>query len=188
MDRGFSLRHYQRIEAGRSVTLRTIWKLARAFDVRPLVNAVQAVAPHARFLALLDRGGHPQDECDQASRLLTANAVDTFWLQQGELESFWTLDTDFCVRLCELASKAAGVENSSEKIKTSIQSSSASQTAKASTMLEGVLAEIGVRTSKVKLAELALRLMAEESGERPKTALIAELLRALHSKPKPAAS
>ena len=33
MDLGFSLRHYQRIEAGRSVTLRTIWKLARAFDV-----------------------------------------------------------------------------------------------------------------------------------------------------------
>lgn len=35
MDRGFSLRHYQRIEAGRSVTLRTIWKLASAFGVRP---------------------------------------------------------------------------------------------------------------------------------------------------------
>jgi transcriptional regulator with XRE-family HTH domain len=34
-DRGFSLRHYQRIEAGRSVTLWTIWKLARAFDVNP---------------------------------------------------------------------------------------------------------------------------------------------------------
>ncbi len=33
MDHGFSLRHYQRIEAGRSVTLRTIWKLAKAFDV-----------------------------------------------------------------------------------------------------------------------------------------------------------
>jgi len=33
MDRGFSLRHYQRIEAGRSVTLRTIWKLAKALDV-----------------------------------------------------------------------------------------------------------------------------------------------------------
>jgi transcriptional regulator with XRE-family HTH domain len=32
-ERGFSLRHYQRIEAGRSVTLRTIWKLARAFNV-----------------------------------------------------------------------------------------------------------------------------------------------------------
>lgn len=35
MERGFSIRHYQRIEAGRSVTLRTIWKLARAFDVKP---------------------------------------------------------------------------------------------------------------------------------------------------------
>ena len=33
MERGFSLRHYQRIEAGRSVTLKTIWKLARAFGV-----------------------------------------------------------------------------------------------------------------------------------------------------------
>ena len=33
MDRGFSLRHYQRIEAGRSVTLRTVWKLARVFGV-----------------------------------------------------------------------------------------------------------------------------------------------------------
>jgi hypothetical protein len=33
MDRGFSLRHYQRIEAGRSVTLRTIWKLSKAFGV-----------------------------------------------------------------------------------------------------------------------------------------------------------
>jgi transcriptional regulator with XRE-family HTH domain len=35
MDRGFVLRHYQRIEAGRSVTLQTVWKLARAFGVSP---------------------------------------------------------------------------------------------------------------------------------------------------------
>jgi transcriptional regulator with XRE-family HTH domain len=35
MERGFSLRHYQRIEAGRSVTLRTIWKLARALGASP---------------------------------------------------------------------------------------------------------------------------------------------------------
>ncbi|MCG8556290.1 MAG: helix-turn-helix domain-containing protein [Proteobacteria bacterium] len=35
MERGFSLRHYQRIEAGRSVTMFTIWKLARAFGVTP---------------------------------------------------------------------------------------------------------------------------------------------------------
>ncbi len=35
MERGFSLRHYQRIEAGRSVTLRTMWKLAKAFKVQP---------------------------------------------------------------------------------------------------------------------------------------------------------
>lgn len=34
MGRGFSLRHYQRIEAGRSVTLRTLWKLARAFGIQ----------------------------------------------------------------------------------------------------------------------------------------------------------
>lgn len=35
MDLGFSLRHYQRIEAGRSITLRTMWKLAKAFKVPP---------------------------------------------------------------------------------------------------------------------------------------------------------
>ena len=35
MDHGFSLRHYQRIEAGRSVTLATVWKLAKAFRVQP---------------------------------------------------------------------------------------------------------------------------------------------------------
>jgi len=35
MERGFSLRHYQRIEAGRSVTLGTLWKLAKAFEVQP---------------------------------------------------------------------------------------------------------------------------------------------------------
>ena len=35
IDHGFSLRHYQRIEAGRSVTLRTIWKLAGALGVDP---------------------------------------------------------------------------------------------------------------------------------------------------------
>jgi transcriptional regulator with XRE-family HTH domain len=34
-DYGFVVRHYQRIEAGRSVTLRTIWKLAQAFEVSP---------------------------------------------------------------------------------------------------------------------------------------------------------
>ena len=34
-DHGFVVRHYQRIEAGRSVTLRTIWKLAQAFKVAP---------------------------------------------------------------------------------------------------------------------------------------------------------
>jgi transcriptional regulator with XRE-family HTH domain len=33
MDLGFSLRHYQRIEAGRSITLRTMWKLAKAFKL-----------------------------------------------------------------------------------------------------------------------------------------------------------
>ncbi len=39
MERGFSLRHYQRIEAGRSVSLRTLVKLARAFgtSVRDLL-------------------------------------------------------------------------------------------------------------------------------------------------------
>jgi len=35
MDLGFSLRHYQRIEAGRSITFRTMWKLAKAFKVTP---------------------------------------------------------------------------------------------------------------------------------------------------------
>jgi transcriptional regulator with XRE-family HTH domain len=35
MERGFSLRHYQRIEAGRSVTVRTLWKLSKAFGVQP---------------------------------------------------------------------------------------------------------------------------------------------------------
>jgi transcriptional regulator with XRE-family HTH domain len=35
MERGFSLRHYQRIEAGRSVTLQTLWKLAASFGVTP---------------------------------------------------------------------------------------------------------------------------------------------------------
>jgi transcriptional regulator with XRE-family HTH domain len=35
MGLGFSLRHYQRIEAGRSITLRTMWKLAKAFKVPP---------------------------------------------------------------------------------------------------------------------------------------------------------
>lgn len=35
MDAGFSLRHYQRIEAGRSVTISTLWKLAKAFRVNP---------------------------------------------------------------------------------------------------------------------------------------------------------
>jgi transcriptional regulator with XRE-family HTH domain len=34
-DHGFVVRHYQRIEAGRSVTVKTIWKLAQAFDVSP---------------------------------------------------------------------------------------------------------------------------------------------------------
>jgi transcriptional regulator with XRE-family HTH domain len=33
MERGFSLRHFQRIEAGRAVTLRTLWKLSQAFGV-----------------------------------------------------------------------------------------------------------------------------------------------------------
>ena len=46
MGLGFSLRHFQRIEAGRSVTLRTMWKLARALDVEPgkLFPAVAARA------------------------------------------------------------------------------------------------------------------------------------------------
>lgn len=35
IERGFSLRHYQRIEAGRSITVATILKLANAFDVEP---------------------------------------------------------------------------------------------------------------------------------------------------------
>jgi transcriptional regulator with XRE-family HTH domain len=35
IDHGFTVRHYQRIEAGRSITLVTIWKLARALGVPP---------------------------------------------------------------------------------------------------------------------------------------------------------
>jgi transcriptional regulator with XRE-family HTH domain len=35
MDRGFSLRHFQRIEAGRSISFRTLWKLGKAFGVAP---------------------------------------------------------------------------------------------------------------------------------------------------------
>lgn len=35
MDHGFSVRHYQRIEAGWPATFATIWKLARAFQVTP---------------------------------------------------------------------------------------------------------------------------------------------------------
>jgi transcriptional regulator with XRE-family HTH domain len=35
IDFGFSLRHDQRIEAGRSITLRTMWKLAKASKVPP---------------------------------------------------------------------------------------------------------------------------------------------------------
>ena len=34
-ERGFSLRHFQRIEAGRSVTLGTVFKLACALGVQP---------------------------------------------------------------------------------------------------------------------------------------------------------
>ena len=146
-----------------------------------LVSAVQAVAPHARFLALLDRGGHTQSECDQVARLLSAAAVEVFWLEAGELESFWIVDREFCVRLCGLAARSAGVEVSSEKITSSIDASSASQAPKASLVIERILNDLGVRTSKPKLAELAVTLMAEESGGRPKTALVAELLRAAYS-------
>jgi transcriptional regulator with XRE-family HTH domain len=35
MDHGFSVRHYQRIEAGLSINLLTVWNLARAFGVPP---------------------------------------------------------------------------------------------------------------------------------------------------------
>jgi transcriptional regulator with XRE-family HTH domain len=52
-DRGFVVRHYQRIEAGRSVTLRTVWKLARAFgvpvrEIFPIEGKVAAGAKKAR--------------------------------------------------------------------------------------------------------------------------------------------
>lgn len=35
MERGFSLRHYQRIEAGQSVTTYTLWKVSKALNVQP---------------------------------------------------------------------------------------------------------------------------------------------------------
>jgi transcriptional regulator with XRE-family HTH domain len=51
-EHGFAVRHYQRIEAGRSVSLQTIWKLARAFGVSPRVILPDTVstarAPRAR--------------------------------------------------------------------------------------------------------------------------------------------
>ena len=40
-------RHYQRIEAGRSVTLQTLWKLARAFGVSPR-QIIPAASPRQR--------------------------------------------------------------------------------------------------------------------------------------------
>jgi transcriptional regulator with XRE-family HTH domain len=47
MERGFSLRHYQRIEAGRSVSMWTLWKLALAFNVRPHEVLPRTRAPQA---------------------------------------------------------------------------------------------------------------------------------------------
>ena len=44
-DYGFALRQYQRIEAGTSVTLTTLWKLACAFDVP--VRAILPPGPSA---------------------------------------------------------------------------------------------------------------------------------------------
>jgi|HubBroStandDraft_2_1064218.scaffolds.fasta_scaffold206631_2 transcriptional regulator with XRE-family HTH domain len=44
MDHGFSVRHYQRIEAGWPATFATIWKLARAFQVTPRMVLPDEVA------------------------------------------------------------------------------------------------------------------------------------------------
>ena len=52
-DHGFSLRHFQRIEAGQSVTLRTVWKLAVALDVEP--RSLLPAGPVARPKAPLKR-------------------------------------------------------------------------------------------------------------------------------------
>jgi transcriptional regulator with XRE-family HTH domain len=56
-DRGFVVRHYQRIEAGRSVTLRTIWKLARAFGVAP--RAILPSGPGSIALAKRSKASTP---------------------------------------------------------------------------------------------------------------------------------
>jgi transcriptional regulator with XRE-family HTH domain len=45
MDHGFSVRHYQRIEAGLSINLLTVWNLARAFGVSPRSILPEAISP-----------------------------------------------------------------------------------------------------------------------------------------------
>lgn len=45
MDHGFSVRHYQRIEAGLSINLLTVWNLARAFGVPPRSILPEGTSP-----------------------------------------------------------------------------------------------------------------------------------------------
>lgn len=63
MDRGFRLRHCRRIEAGRSVTLATLWKLAHRVRYRAARHAAGAGPRAPRPVA--SRNYRCMAECDR---------------------------------------------------------------------------------------------------------------------------
>ena len=59
MDHGFSVRHYQRIEAGLSINLLTVWNLARAFGVSPRAILPEGTSPSRAVRRPPDRQAKP---------------------------------------------------------------------------------------------------------------------------------
>jgi transcriptional regulator with XRE-family HTH domain len=59
MDHGFSVRHYQRIEAGLSINLLTVWNLARAFGVPPRSILPDGTSPSRSLRRPPDRQAKP---------------------------------------------------------------------------------------------------------------------------------
>jgi len=146
--------------------------------LKTTVEAVRAVAAHARSVALLDRGGHSEGECVRIARLLKESNVDVFWLAQGELEDFWVGDPEFCARLCRFVADAAALKLP-EGFQSMIDAEFAIPSEKGSTRLERLFERLALAFSKREVAEAAIKLILRGEGEAAKARLIEDLVRAL---------
>jgi hypothetical protein len=144
--------------------------------LKSLVSAVKAVAPHARFVALLDRGGHSESECQRVAHVLDEHDVKTAWLPEGELEEFWLGDVDSCVKICISVATSLGIDIPLNTVNNVVTAELAIRSSKASEVMRKIFEQLQLQFSKTAIANAAASLIAQDKLSSAKAAIIKVLV------------